>query len=568
MKSVNIMDTKDNLTRAALVQNTSSLNDSSLLKPEPVLSQPVFTLAPLCSHPWHPIPSCSSSHFFSLFSEEDFPPLKSQHTQGVPGPSNLLKHTGPANSYPSPPSTASTSKCTIPLPEERGEFTPIFTTHSPGVLDSPTVMRREDLACHRPLTPPPTQLLYNLELPGYDDDDDSMYDESGRSTPHQSDFEEDFDDETSDMSDGSAESESPLSPLSPPWKPPEHDLEQSHWNDPQSSNFSWSPFLESKDIDDPDMSIPLSNDITPFSSDQAPYLLDIDPPRPRLVPLHIPWSSYQRMHQLDEHPTSSPHRSALSLTNMDIDDPPELRSPHLSHSDLPELEHENSLPEIPPSSPSRRSYSSLPDDSDNLQPSTPSPSTSLLSLPGADTDDDLLPDVSAFAPPTLLQGVPFVPSQPLLFINDPRDLPLPRSPSPEDFNLCLSVHDMDSDPELAQLFDLRKRALAALQGPLEGPECVEPCHTRKSSKKRERERSKEVGALLRLKLGDKFGMDVCEGKSPERRKKGVIGSVSQLVAQMVFRRHEASRPLAKRKPVLSAQDYVQSPLSAYVAADS
>ncbi|KAG0701565.1 hypothetical protein DFH29DRAFT_925877 [Suillus ampliporus] len=249
---------------------------------------------------------------------------------------------------------------------------------------------------------------------------------------------------------------------------------------------------------------------------------------------------------------------------MDIDDPPELRSPHLSHSGLPELEHEKALPEISPSSPSRRSCSCLPDDTDNLQPSAPSPSTSLLSLPGADTDDDLLPDVSTFTPPTSLQGVPFVPSQPLLFIHDPRDLPLPRSPSPEDFNLCLSSHDMDSDPELAQLFELRKRALAALQGPPEGPECAEPC-TRKSKKRRERERSKEVGALLRLKLGDKLGMDVTEGKSPDRRKRGVIGSISQLVAQMVFRRHEASRPLTKRKSVVSAQDYVQSPLSGCVA---
>lgn len=558
------MDTRDDLTRAALVQYVSSPNDSSLLKPEP---QPVFTFAPLCSQPWQPVPSCSSNPFFSFFSEEDFPPLNSKHTQGVPGPSNLLKQSGPVSLYPTPPSSASPSKCTIPLPEERGEFTSIFTTHSPGVLDSPTVMRREDLACHRPLTPPPTQLLCNLELPGYeDDDDDSMYDESGRTTPHQSDFEEDFYDGVSTVSDSSAESDSPLSPLSPPWKPPEHSLAKSHWNEPPSPNFSWSPCLETEDIGD--VSIPLNNDMAPFSSNQAPYLLGVDPPRPRLVPLHIPWSSHQHipMHQLDEQPPSSPHRSALSLTDMVIDDPPELRSPHLSLSGLPELEHEKAPPRIPPSSPSRRSCSSLPDDTDNLPSSPSSPGTSLLSLPGADTDDDLLPDASAFVPFAPFQGVPFASSQPLLFIHDPRDVPLPRSPSPEDFNLCLSVHDMDSDPELAQLFELRKRSLAALQAPPEGPECTE-AYIRKSKKKRERERSAEVGALLRLKLGDKLGMDVNEGKSPERRRKGVIGSISQLVAQMVFRRHEASRPLAKRKPILSAREYAHSPLSACIAAD-
>lgn len=559
------MDTRDDLTRAALVQYVSSLNDSSLLKPEP---QPVFTFAPLCSQPWQPVPSCSSSPFFSFFSEEDFPPLKSKHTQGVPGPSNLLKQSGPVSLYPTPPSSASPSKCTIPLPEERGEFTSIFTTHSPGVLDSPTVMRREDLACHRPLTPPPTQLLCNLELPGYEDDDDvSMFDESGRTTPHQSDFEEDFYDGISAVSDSSAESDSPLSPLSPPWKPPEHSLAKSHWNEPPSSNFSWSPCLGSEDIGD--VSIPLNNDIASFSSDQAPYLLGVDPPRPRLVPLQIPWSSHQHipMHQLDEHPPPSPNRSTLSSTDIVIDDPPELRSPHLSLSGLPELEHEKAPPRIPPSSPSRRSCSSLPDDTDNLPSSPSSPGTSLLSLPGADTDDDLLPAASTFVPFTPSQGVPFVSSQPLLFIHDPRDVPLPRSPSPEDFNLCLSVHDMDNDPELAQLFELRKRSLAAVQGPPEGLEYAE-AYTRKAKKKRERERSTEVGALLRLKLGDKLGMDVNEGKSPERRRKGAIGSISQLVAQMVFRRHEASRPLTKRKLVLSAHEYVHSPLSGCIAVDS
>ena len=540
----------DTFTRDTLVH---SLHDSNL---EPASSQPVFTLAPPCSHPWQPIQGCSSNKFFSIFSEKDFPPLK---TQAVPGPSSLLKQSDPASLYPTPPSSASPSKSTIPLPEERGEFTSIFTTHSPGILDSPTVMRREDLACHRPPTPPPTQLLYSLDLPGYDDDVDSLMEESEPSSPPSDYEEDDFYDEESTMSDGTSESESPLSPLSPPWKPSEHSPTTSYWNGTPTSTFSWSPFIESKDLVH-DMSIPLSNDMTPFpSSDQAPYLLGVDSFRPRLVPLHIPWSSHQRiMHHPDEHPSSRRH-SALSLTDMDIDEP---SSPHLSHSSLPELEHEKALPQIPPSSPSRRYCSFLPDDADNTQPPpSPSPGTSLLSLPGADTDDDLLPDMSICEPP-VPSRVPFVPSQPLLFIHDPRDVPLPRSPSPEDFNLCLSAHDIDNDPELAQLFDLRKRVLAATQGgPFESPEC-----TGKATRK-DRERSKEVGALLRLKLSDKHAIDVSEWKSPERRKKGVIGSISQLVSQMVFRRNDTSRPLTKRKP-LSAQEYVRSPLSSCVAADS
>ncbi|OAX35761.1 hypothetical protein K503DRAFT_345305 [Rhizopogon vinicolor AM-OR11-026] len=553
----------DTFTRNNLVQHISFLHDSSLLNPEAAHPPPVFTLAPPCSHPWQPIQSCSRSSFFSFFSEEDFPPLNSQ---AVSGPSSL-KRLDPARLYPTPPSSASPSKSTIPLPEERGEFTPIFTIHSPGILDSPTVMRREDLACHKPPTPPPTQLLHNLELPGYEDSDDSSMDEGEDINHHQSDFEEDdFDDGPFAMSDGTSESASPLSPLSPPWKPSEQSLaNSSHWDGTPTSPFSWSPFLESKDMV-PDMSIPLSNDITPFqSSHQAPYLLGVDSFRPRLVPLHIPWSSHQRiMHQLDEHSPSSRRHSTISLTDMDIDEP---RSPHLSHSSLPELEHEKVPPQIPPSSPSRRSCSYLPEDADSSQPPPPppSPGISLLSFPGADTDDDLLPDMDVCEPPTPSR-VPFVPSQPLLFIHDPRDVPLPRSPSPEDFNLCLSAHDMDSDPELAQLFDLRKRALAAVQGgPFETPECLEP--SARKATRRDRERSKEVGALLRLKLGDKHAMDVSEWQNPERRRRGVIGNISQLVAQMVFRRHDSSRPLTKRKS-LSAQEYMQSPLSACVAADS
>jgi hypothetical protein len=548
----------DTSTRDTLVHHISSPHDSSLLKPEAASPQPVFTLAPPSSHPWQPIPSCSRNPFFFFFTEKDFPPLTSTHTQAVPGPSGL-KQFDSASSYLTPPSSASPSKSTIPLPEERGEFTPVFTTHSPGILDSPTVMRREDLACHRPPTPPPTQLLCNLDLPDYEDeDDDSLMDEDEHESRHESDFEEE------DFYDGaSTESESPLSPLSPPWRPSEQSLSRSHWNGAPISTFAWSPCIEGKDMTVPDISIPLSNGITHFpSSDQAPYLLGVDTFRPSLVPLHIPWSFHQQMHHLDEHSPSAPPHPALSLTDMDIDEP---SSPHLSHSSLPELEHEKALPQIPPSSPSRRSYSCLPEEADSSQPPQPlSPGTSLLSLPGADTDDDLLPDMSVCEPP-MPSRVPFVPSQPLLFIHDPRDVPLPRSPSPEDFNLCLSSHDMDNDPELAQLFELRKRALAAAQGvPSESPECTESCPRRTT--KRDRERSKEVGALLRLKLGDKHAMDVSEWKSPERRRRGVIGSISQLVAQMVFRRHDASRPLTKRKPLL-VQDYVQSPLSASVAPD-
>jgi len=90
------------------------------------------------------------------------------------------------------------------------------------------------------------------------------------------------------------------------------------------------------------------------------------------------------------------------------------------------------------------------------------------------------------------------------------------------------------------------------------------------TRKREKERSREVGALLRLKLGDRVqvqpqttlsstssGDDVSAG--PRR----MISNLSQLVARMIFRRHETFRPLANRKTgVVAPRDgYVASPLS-------
>lgn len=188
----------------------------------------------------------------------------------------------------------------------------------------------------------------------------------------------------------------------------------------------------------------------------------------------------------------------------------------------------------------------------------------LLSLPGAETDDNLLPRIAASS-----RSFSFAPSQPLLFIDDPRDVPLPRSPSPEDFDLCLSPEDI-TDPELAKLFDLRKRSIAAeraarrLEALTEDVDLFTRAEARKI-RKRERERSKEVGVLLRLKLGDRVEMCPQE-QSPEcdpqshARRRGVIGNMSQLVAQMVFRRNETCRPLAKRKTA-NAREYVRSTLS-------
>jgi hypothetical protein len=89
----------------------------------------------------------------------------------------------------------------------------------------------------------------------------------------------------------------------------------------------------------------------------------------------------------------------------------------------------------------------------------PSPHQTLLSLPGADTDEDLLP------PPLLISR-----HHPLLHIRLLRffsslmipAMSLPPSPSPEDFNINLNiVLDDESDPELTKLYNLHKKSPTA-----------------------------------------------------------------------------------------------------------
>jgi hypothetical protein len=194
----------------------------------------------------------------------------------------------------------------------------------------------------------------------------------------------------------------------------------------------------------------------------------------------------------------------------------------------------------------------------------------LLSLPGADTDEDLLPPPA----PNFKTPIPHLhPSSPsLLFIDDPRDVPLPRSPSPEDFDLDLNiVLDDKSDPELTKLFNLHKKSLAAeraarhAEAQLIDAGSINLRAEATREKKKNKQTSKEVGALLRLKLGDQIAYP--SSASVDGYSKGLIGSMSQLVAKMMFRRHEMSRPLANRKLAFTSHDYVKSSLSQSSIAD-
>lgn len=483
-----------------------------------------------------------------------------------------LLYTDSVNVYPSPPSSSSTSKYTVPLPEEADEFAPLYSTHLAGVLDSPPVMRREDLASQKPLTPPPTMPHPTLNLPEADVDT-PFDDEEVEEIEEECEPDESYPCPSGPPSPHAVQTVLPLSPLSPSWDPP--CAQALSIASPQDFSESEHPNALFSRCDGSAPPAPDYCHPSPLSPHEPSSLLevDVDVPRPLLVPISVPWASSQPSETDPEPPSSS--TSSCSLTSLtDCDELPTPSSPLISRLDLPDLE-DDGLPKIVPSSPCRRSCSCLPESDIEMGGPTSDPAFTLsgqhlLSLPGADTDDDLIPRIVVPS-----RSVPFTLGQPLLFIDDPRDVPLPRSPSPEDFDLCLVPEDI-TDPELAKLFDLRKRSMAAeraarrLEALAEDVDLFTRAEARKI-RKRERERNKEVGALLRLKLCD--GVSTCpQEQSPEcdpqkhARRRGAIGSMSQLVAQMVFRRSETSRPLAKRKTANIAREYVRSALSDAVTA--
>ncbi|KAG9318004.1 hypothetical protein JVU11DRAFT_65 [Chiua virens] len=515
--------------------------------------------------------SDSFDPFIAPGSEPDYPHVKFACNHAFQTGSAQLLYADSDRVYLSPPSTSSSSKATIPLPEEAeaDHIHPLYSTHLAGVLDSPPVMRREDLASQKPLTPPPTMPLPTLNLP--DGDFDSLwYDQDGEEIEEieeECDMDESYPGPSGSSSPHSARLNLPLSPLSPSLDPPGAQA---------LPIVSSQDFAESEDVNtlfsSCDATSPPTLDYghpSPRSPHPTSSLLEVevDAPRPLLAPIGIPWTSSQ-----DPEPPSPPS-SSFSSSLSDYDEPPPPSSPLISRLDLPDLE-DDGPPKIVPSSPSRRSFSGLPDpdiemDGSTSDPVLALPGQHLLSLPGAETDDDLIPRMTLPS-----HSAPFTP---LLFIDDPRDVPLPRSPSPEDFDLCISPEDF-ADPELVKLFDLRKRSIATeraarrLEALTEDVDLFTRAEARKI-RKRERERSKEVGALLRLKLGEVVPTCHPQEQSPDSnpqnyaRRRGIIGNMSQLVAQMVFRRNETSRPLAKRKTPNTVREYVRSALSDPVIAD-
>ncbi|TFK45913.1 hypothetical protein OE88DRAFT_1072302 [Heliocybe sulcata] len=312
---------------------------------------------------------------------------------------------------------------------------------------------------------------------------------------------------------------------------------------------------------------------------------------PMPPPLCIPPSDH-------ETPSSSPLEQPLSSpsdSNVDMNDP---YCP---------------TPLAPFDSPSRRSFTELPDmdggdglgtspsspgSQENQQPQSASPRQTLLSLPGVETDEELLPPSQLFPP---AEPEPD-PEGGLLLLHPPCD-ELTAYRNDQADMMALIPLALREDYEVEDVVALRA-ALMALERRARAKELAAaavvaqankdllafPHDIRKTTndtwviatmselrydlkkekekqavakrvRKKEKERGREIGALIRLKVAERAGeagMEVDElfvGAAGGHKGKhrdccghgGVFPSVPHLVAKMVFKRRESCRPLTNRR---------------------
>ena len=122
-----------------------------------------------------------------------------------------------------------------------------------------------------------------------------------------------------------------------------------------------------------------------------------------------------------------------------------------------------------------------------------------------------------------------------------------------------------TDPETKRLYDLWKKSQAVERMVWQvETQTLEQCgsvSTRWEVRraKRERERGREIMAMLRLKLakkGVRVGGTVDANNKymevhvlPVRKKTSVIGNMEQLVTRMLLRRNDSSQSIINRKPL-------------------
>ncbi|KAG6864627.1 hypothetical protein C0991_008192 [Blastosporella zonata] len=316
-------------------------------------------------------------------------------------------------------------------------------------------------------------------------------------------------------------------------------------------------------------------DMPPGASDTSSVLLSAFPyddnTSPHYLPhLDIPLRFPSPKSPWSESPTSSTDYDELDMldtpSSMDIDMPltPESfpTTPELTHDKsfendfqygyydeqrpLHEIDFLPELDDIPnsPSSPSLRSFSTLPaldeDDDDDDELMLPSPGATLVSLPSADLG----------------------PSTSLLLLEDE---PLPRSPSPENYDVDPASVADSPNSDIRHLGELRSRSLNAeraarqLEQALMDQGAVHQRWEARRARKKEKERGREIGAMLRLKVAEereRMSEGEREGEMSMKRR----NSMEKLVAKMMLRRNDMYRSLAHRKTPLTSKFYTSSPL--------
>ncbi|KAG6895717.1 hypothetical protein C0992_013094 [Termitomyces sp. T32_za158] len=428
------------------------------------------------------------------------------------------------------------------------------------------------------MTPPPTIPTQTLALPPAEVDmfTDLYLHDDWDASPHGQPSASGFPDQNDSM-------DPPLSPISPEWttngsydmapssrntkvllcgdRIPEPESLPYYLQEPNDNNTSphCRPILHRLDIPFPSPNITFSDSPTsPMDFDEellptpnTPNMdLDMDIPT---TPESLPMSPF--VHELafsrDNRLFENDFRGEKYRT---LFEPPPMH----------ELEFLPELDDIPdsPSSPSLRSFSSLPslydDDDDDGLTSPPSPGATLLPLPGAEPEDDIR--FSSDLDPHLPSGIPASPfgssSGSLLLLEDEA---LPRSPSPENCDVDFVYAEDSADPDIRRLGELRRRSLHAERAARQFEQALleqGAVHQRweaRRARKKEKERGREIGTMLRLKM-------MQEQDREETVKKGMISSMEQLVAKMLLRRNDTYRTLANRKTPLTSKFHKSSPL--------
>lgn len=220
-----------------------------------------------------------------------------------------------------------------------------------------------------------------------------------------------------------------------------------------------------------------------------------------------------------------------------------------------------------PSSPHSPHMQLLPDSEGPMdcQPTTISPS--LLGLP--DSEIGLGLDVDG------IDRSPSPSDYELQLLDGSTDVPL-HGLSEEEFQGLRAMYEQLSRSEAAarereNVLDRRVKDISALlKPPRASPDSMVMLARRqelraatdmrieaRKVRKEEKRRLRELGALLDVKLN-----------CAVFRSKGIIQSVPQLVADMVFKRHDRCRPLANRKAASYCRTHVPSPLRSSFTEDS